>query len=313
MSRLHQSSRSGPAADHGKGPVVIAPELLRGWPLPHPDAGGDKEERGRVLVIGGSAEMPGAAVLAGMAALRAGAGKLRLAVPRSVAQGVALALPEGRVFALPEAGNGAVDFSAADELVEHANQVQCVLIGPGMLDEPATARLVQAVLPRLDGPTVVLDATALACLGLDPQILHCLDGKVIITPHAGEMASCLKAEKAAIAGDPVGTARQAAAFFRSVVALKGAETVIAAPDGSCYLNRAGNIGLATTGSGDALAGIIAGLAGRGTEPLHATAWGVYLHARAGDRLARRIGPLGYLARELLLEIPQVMVKVERRR
>jgi hydroxyethylthiazole kinase-like uncharacterized protein yjeF len=293
--------------------VVITPELLRGWPLPQPEAHGDKEGRGRVLVVGGSAEMPGAAVLAGLAALRAGVGKLRLAVPRSVALGVALAVPEGRVFALPETANGAVDFAAVDELVERANQVQCVLFGPGMTDEPATARLVQAVLPRLEGPTVVLDATALACLGLDPQALHCLHGKVIVTPHAGEMASCLKAEKEAIVADAVGTARQAAALFHSVVALKGAETVIAGPDGDCYLNRAGNVGLATTGSGDTLGGIIAGLAARGAEPLQATVWGIYLHARAGDRLARNIGPLGYLARELLPEIPQLLAKLARKR
>jgi len=313
MSRLLRSSPSQPATGTERKPAIITPDLLRGWPLPQPDADGDKEGRGRVLVVGGSAEMPGAAVLAGLAALRAGVGKLRLAVPRSVALGVALALPEGRVFALPEAANGAVDFSAVEELVERANEVQCVLFGPGMTDEAATARLVQAVLPRLDGPIVVLDATALACLGLDPQALHCLEGRVVVTPHAGELASCLKADKEAIVADAAGTARQAAALFRSVVALKGAETMITAPDGPTYVNRAGNVGLATTGSGDALGGIIAGLAARGAEPLQAAVWGIYLHARAGDRLARRIGPLGYLARELLPEIPQLLAKLERRR
>lgn len=313
MSRLHRSSRSPSAAGEGKGPIVISPEVLRGWRLPQPGTGGDKEQRGRVLVVGGSPEMPGAAVLAALAALRAGVGKLRLAVPRSVAPGVALAVPEGRVFALPETSDGAVDLSAVDELVERANEVQCVLFGPGMTDEPATARLVQAILPRLEGPTVVLDATALACLGTDPQTLHCLDGRAIITPHAGEMASCLQVDKAVITDNAVATAQRAAALFRSVVALKGAETIIATPEGACYLNRAGNVGLATSGSGDTLGGIIAGLAARGAEPLQATAWGIYLHARAGDRLARRIGPLGYLARELLAEIPQIMAKVERKR
>jgi hydroxyethylthiazole kinase-like uncharacterized protein yjeF len=287
--------------------------LLRAWPLPQPEAGGDKEQRGRVLVVGGSPEMPGAAVLAALAALRAGVGKLRLAVPRSVAPGVALAVPEGRVFSLPEAPNGAVDLSAVEELVERANDVQCVLFGPGMADEPATARLVQAVLPRLEGPTVVLDATALACLGLDPETLHCLNGQAIITPHAGEMASCLKADKSVIQDDALATAQRAAALFRSVVALKGAETIIASPEGTCYVNRAGNVGLATSGSGDTLGGIIAGLAARGAEPLQAAAWGIYLHARAGDRLARRIGPLGYLARELLAEIPRIMGALSVRR
>jgi ADP-dependent NAD(P)H-hydrate dehydratase len=131
----------------------------------------------------------------------------------------------------------------------------------------------------------------------------------VVTPHAGEMASCLKAEKTEVAGDPAATARRAAELFRCVVALKGAETVIALPDGECYRNRAGNVGLATSGSGDTLGGIVAGLAARGAAPVQAAVWGVHLHARAGDRLARRIGPLGFLARELLDEIPGLMAKL----
>jgi NAD(P)H-hydrate repair Nnr-like enzyme with NAD(P)H-hydrate dehydratase domain len=139
--------------------------------------------------------------------------------------------------------------------------------------------------------------------------LHSLEGRAVITPHAGEMASCLKEDKAEITGDPGATARRAADLFRCVVALKGAETVIAAPEGEAYRSRAGNVGLATSGSGDTLGGLIAGLAARGAPPLQAAVWGVYLHARAGDRLARRIGPLGFLARELLGEIPGLMGKL----
>ena len=101
-------------------------------------------------------------------------------------------------------------------------------------------------------------------------------------------------------------ARRAAEHFRSVIALKGAETVIMSPSGETWCNRSGNVGLATSGSGDTLSGIIAGLAARGADPAQATVWGVYLHGSAGDRLAERVGPLGFLARELLAEIPALM-------
>lgn len=312
MSRLRRSEprpRQGDekAPPPAGAPTLVTPALLRAWPLPLPEKEGDKEARGRVLVAGGSREMPGALLLAAEAALRAGAGKLRVAAPESIAGGVALAVPEGRVFALPEVEEtGAVAPEAAGELSERGNEVAALLLGPGMLDEERTAALVREVLGRLAGVTVVLDAAALACLAADTELLHRLGGNCIITPHAGEMASCLGVPKEEISADPVQTARHAAERFRAVVVLKGAETIIAGVDGECYRNRAGNVGLATSGSGDTLAGIIAGLAARGASPLQAAVWGVALHARAGDRLARTVGPLGFLARELLAEVPGLM-------
>lgn len=291
--------------------TLIDRTLLRNWPLPKPEEEGDKEARGRVLVVGGAPEMPGPVLLAAVAALRAGCGKLRLATPVSIALAVATAVPEGRVFALPELEHGAVAPDAAEILVRRANEVQCVVFGPGMVDEPAVSQLLRAVLPHLDGPTVVLDAAALACLRESPEILRHLGGNAAITPHAGEMASILGRDKRDVVADPLGTARYAAVHFGCVAALKGAETFIAAPRGECYSNRAGNVGLATSGSGDTLAGIVGGLAARGADPLQATVWGVHLHARAGDRLAETVGPLGFLARELLAEIPRLMAMLDR--
>src|SRR5437764_7671545 len=118
-----------PPGEEGRA-LVVTPRLLRRWPLPRPDAAGDKEERGRVLVVGGSPEMPGAVILAATAALRSGAGKLRIATCRSVAPWVAASIPEARVFALPETGTGAIDPSAADELVDRIDAVDAALIGP---------------------------------------------------------------------------------------------------------------------------------------------------------------------------------------
>ena len=280
--------------------------LLRRWPLPRPDDDADKEERGRVLVVGGASETPGAVLLAGTAALRAGAGKLQTAVGRTAALALAVALPEGRVFALPEAPGGDIAPDAAAAIAERAAQAQAVLVGPGMLDEAAVVPLVQALIPRLGVATLALDAAALACLAADPQVVHRLAGRAVLTPDAGEMARMLNADRAAIEADPLAAAQRAAVAWQAVVVLKGAVTHVAAPSGDTYRNRAGNVGLATSGSGDVLAGIIAGLAARGAAPLQAAVWGVYLHARAGDRLARRVGPVGYLARELPAEVPAVM-------
>jgi ADP-dependent NAD(P)H-hydrate dehydratase len=290
---------------------MVTPDLLCGWPLPQPSEEGDKEERGRVLVVGGSAEMPGAVILAATAALRAGAGKLQVATGGSIAQLVAAAVPEARVIALPETDDGAIDPEAAARIGELAERAQAVLLGPGMIDEEAVGRLVQGVLPRVSRAVVVLDAAAMVgCMAKEPHCLHPLKGGAVLTPHAGEMASCLGMEKDAVLDARLATARKAAATFRAVVALKGSETIIAAPDGPAYCNQTGNVGLATSGSGDTLAGIVAGLAARGAEPLQAAVWGVYLHGSAGDRLARRLGRLGFLARELLAEVPLLMAEFD---
>lgn len=250
--------------------------------------------------------MPGAVILAATAALRAGAGKLQIATGRSIAPSVALSIPEARVFALPETKAGAIAQSAAAKIIEQASRAQAVLIGPGMIGESAVKRLLKSLLPELKGPTLVLDAGALSCVEDDELCLYGLKGKVVLTPHAGEMAMMLGVNKEEVTRDPLATARRAASAMRAVIALKGRETFIVAPDGEAYCNRTGNVGLATSGSGDTLSGIITGLAARGAEPLQAAAWGVHLHGRAGDRLARRMGRLGFLARELLAEVPSLM-------
>ncbi|HEX8097098.1 MAG TPA: NAD(P)H-hydrate dehydratase, partial [Pyrinomonadaceae bacterium] len=248
-------------------PRVITQALLRGWPLPQPDEAGDKEDRGRVLVVGGAPEMPGAVVLAATAALRAGAGKLRIATCRSIAPFVAVSVPEARVFSLCETEAGAIAATDARKIAERANETQAVLIGPGMVDEEAVRELLDGILPAVEKARVILDAVPLKCLAGNTACLRPLEGRVILTPHAQEMAEMLGADEEEIKRDPLRAARLAADETRAVVALKGRETFIVAPDGTAYSNRAGNVGLATSGSGDVLSGIIAGLAARGAEPL----------------------------------------------
>jgi hydroxyethylthiazole kinase-like uncharacterized protein yjeF len=271
----------------------------------------DKEDRGHVLVLGGSREMPGAVILAATAALRAGAGKLTIATGNSVAQLVALAIPESRVLGLAENAEGGFTVEAVEALDPLADKISAILIGPGMRDEAATARLVHALLPRLEGGEVrvVLDAEAMGA------VLHPPGGRgapfrfntpALLTPHAGEMAHLSGIAKDEIGGAPERIAFEAAQRWNAVVALKGARTVIAAPGGERWQHDGGNVGLATSGSGDVLAGIIAGLAARGADLAQAASWGVVLHARAGERLAERLGKLGYLARELCDEVPSLL-------
>ncbi len=286
----------------------ITPAFLAGWPLPQHDDGDDKEGRGRIFVAGGSPEIPGALILSSLASLRAGAGQLKIATARSVARHVAAAVLEAWVVPLPETPGGGFDPACVGTLAEDASNANAVLIGPGMQDEEATSALLQALLPQVHAPTVVLDAAALACLHDAPHLLHPLKGNVIVTPHAGEMAGILGRSKDEIKADPCAAAIEAASSLRAVVVMKGSETFIATPEGRVFRNQHGGIGLATSGSGDTLAGIIAGLAARGASPEQATVWGVLLHARAGEVLAERVGPLGFLARELLAEIPRLMWK-----
>ena len=286
-------------------PTLITPEVLRGIPLPMPESGGDKEARGRVLVVGGGRETPGAAVLAGIAALRAGAGKLQVATGASNAALIASALPEARVFALPETRAGKLSKAACAKLEEHLSKAQCVLLGPGLIEDDSVARFVEATLRLCKDVPVVLDAGAVACLKSGRDLLHALSGRAVVTPNADELAE-IYGEEFAERGGAAAAARRAAEELRAVVVLKGCETYIASPGGETFVNRAGSVGLATSGSGDVLAGVIAGLVARGAEPARAAAWGVHLHALAGERLSRRMGLLGFLARELPAEIPPLM-------
>lgn len=290
--------------------IRVDDALLRGWSLPMPSDRSDKEGRGSLLIIGGSRQMPGAVILAATAAMRAGAGKLAIATGNSVAQLVALAIPESRVIGLAETDEGGIATAAAATLESMQGRLDAVLIGPGMLDEPAICDFVHALLPMLDGVPVILDAAAMgvACnsQGGGDGFLGRYGAQVLLTPHAGEMAHLCGASKEAVSEDPEALARRMAQRWQASVALKGPVTYIAAPDGRLWKHEGGNIGLAASGSGDTLAGIIVGLAARGATLEQAGAWGVALHARAGDRLAERTGPLGYLTRDLAAEVPMLM-------
>jgi ADP-dependent NAD(P)H-hydrate dehydratase len=283
--------------------AAVTPQFLRTHPLPSHEQEGDKQARGRVLVIAGSVEVPGAALLAGLGALRAGAGILQIATCRSAAPHLAIAMPEAMVVGCRETADGGIDPANAPRLTELASGCDAVLIGPGMMDEAAVAELTSELLKQPGAPVFVLDAAAFATLktGQTP-----LGGRRVVTPHSGEMAKFLDSSREEVDHDPLRAARQAAAALQAVVAMKGASTHIVSPQGEAWLSQNGSIGLATSGSGDTLAGILAGLLARGTDPALATIWAVFMHGEAGRRLAKRNGTFGLLAREIPGEIPSIM-------
>jgi hydroxyethylthiazole kinase-like uncharacterized protein yjeF len=280
---------------------LITDALLRRWPLPEPASEGSKEARGRAVIIAGAIEMPGAAILASTAALRAGAGKVRVAISEAAALHVASAVPELFVLGI---GEGKRRGQTLDAIIDSAENADAVLIGPGMRDLDAIDALLPKLLKIETLRALVIDATALRPSSGYLRDGHKLRGKTIITPHAGEME--MISDRAA---DPANHAREFASASQTVVALKGAETLICAPDGATYINKRGNVGLATAGSGDVLAGIVVGLCARGVDPVQAAVWAVSVHARAGERLAKRVGAVGYLAREILDEIPRLTSRV----
>lgn len=285
---------------------VVDRDLLGRFPLPEHPEDGDKEDRGRLLVVAGSRELAGAALLAGTGGLRAGAGKLQIATGASVAPGLAVAIPEARVVGCPETDKGCISAEAIQPLLEWAAGAQAILIGCGLQHGPPLETMLDSLLASgLDKP-LVLDAAVLGSLAPRASALRAWRGGAILLPHAREMARMLECEAEEIEADPLRAARRAAETFGAVALIKGQYSYIVAPDGRAFRFTGGGVGLATSGSGDTLAGIVGGLAARGADPLTATLWGVHLHGEAGRALAKRIGRIGFLAREILDEVPRLM-------
>ncbi len=267
-------------------------------PTVPPDA--HKGTLGTVMIIAGSPTMTGAAVLAARAAARSGIGLVYLGVPASQREGVAMAVPEAIVLPLGE-HDGSIGPEAVAVLQPQLRRCRAVALGPGMGYTPRVRELVDALLSSYDGP-VVLDADALPRGdGALPTRL----GAVVMTPHPGEMARLLDVKPEQVQKDRLGSALEAARRHRAIVALKGARTVIAKPDGGYAINATGSPLLATAGSGDVLTGLITGLLGRGMEAFAAASTAVWLHGRAAD-LARDAGMVSLMAGDVVERIPLLL-------
>lgn len=285
-------------------PVAIDAAWRAAHPLPGIGAGVDKDSRGQVLVLGGSAFVPGAVRLTAEAALRAGAGKVQVAAPAPHATALGTAMPEMAIVALPVDADGEVALAAADALAPHLDGCQAMVLGCGMAQRAQTPALLARLL--VDAKAAVIDAGMLGAVADARDAVAALGGRAILTPHPGELAKLTGAAREAIEGDPVAAARDAAARFGAIVVLKQDRTIVADPSGTLLTFVSDSPGLGTAGSGDVLAGVIGGVLARGVAPLEAAAWGVWLHGQAGATLATTVGPLGFLARELLPVVPRLL-------
>jgi hydroxyethylthiazole kinase-like uncharacterized protein yjeF len=280
--------------------------LLKRFPLPDHPEDGDKEDRGRILVIAGSRELSGAAYLAAVGGLRAGAGKLQIATAQCIALHLGIAIPEARVVGLEETAEGCLAASAISPLLEFAEGADAIVLGSGLQHGPALEHLLDALLEACLDKPLVLDAAVLGSLAPRAATLRAWRGGSVLLPHAREMARLLECEAEEVEANPLASARRAAETFGAVALIKGQYSFVAHPDGRAFRFEGGGVGLATSGSGDTLAGIVGGLAARGADPLTACLWGVYLHGEAGRLLSKEVGRVGFLAREILDKVPGLM-------
>ena len=272
-------------------------------PLP-PVVDGGKESKGRILIVAGSRDVPGAALLAASAAMRAGAGKLTIATAQSVAVQVGVAMPEAMVIGLPEDGQGGLAHAAVSMIAENAAEVSCVVAGPGLSQGDICKRISDVLLET--APGLVLDAALLHSLAPLEQRELQRSAPPLLLPHSGELASLLGCGEEQIEADPIGCGHRAAQLYQSIVLVKGVASHVVTPDGAAWTYEGGAPGLGVSGSGDTLAGIAGGLLARGAEPLTALLWAAWLHGEAGAALARKVGPIGFLAREIPGEVPALL-------
>ncbi len=304
-----------PAAGPDAPPELITPSDLSCLAHRRPRAA-HKGNYGHVLVIAGARGYTGAAIMAARAALRSGTGLVTVWTPGGIRAEVAAAVPEAMVRGLP--GNASGSIASLDEpgraQLKDAGKFSAVLAGPGLTAHPDTGTATAELLRIYPGP-LALDADALNALAMAPAHLAALcarRGASIITPHPGEMARLLQTTSAAVQADRFAAARTAALQFGVVVILKGAGTLVAAPGAPLQVNLTGNPGMAKGGSGDVLAGLLAGLLAQGMPPHAAARTAVYLHGRAGDYAARRLTENAMAAGDIIDFLPKAWAEVAAR-
>lgn len=267
--------------------------------LPRRSPNGHKGDYGRILLLCGSCGYTGAAALSAMGALRSGAGLVYLGVPESIYAIEASKLNEPIVFPLPEE-NGMFSEKAIEKILPMLAKMDAVLIGPGMGCSDGTFAVVKTVLKEFSGP-VVLDADGINVLCGHIDVLRGRTGPTILTPHLGEFQRLC----AELTADKIASAEKFATQTGVILLLKGHRTVIS--DGKMtYRNQTGNPGMAVGGSGDVLAGMIAALVGQKIPPLEATACAAWLHGKAGDICAGKLGQYGMLPTDMLQVLPRLL-------
>jgi hydroxyethylthiazole kinase-like uncharacterized protein yjeF len=297
-------ARIGIADEAPETPIDAALWTPRGaaGQLPARPAAGHKGTFGHALLVVGSEGKTGAAALAAEGAGRIGAGLVTVACPAGLNDILEAKLTEAMTAPLPDTAGRALAASAEDAVVALAASRDAVGLGSGVGRDAETLDLVRALVKRIEGP-LALDADALFALAEDPALLRARPGATVLTPHPGEAAGLAGTTAAEINRDRPGAARAIAERTGSVVLLKGAATITAAPDGRILVNPTGGPALATGGTGDVLLGLVAGLLAQGMPAFEAAALAAFVHGAAADRLAAVTGPSGLLAGDLAGEIP----------
>ncbi|MCL6466529.1 MAG: NAD(P)H-hydrate dehydratase [candidate division WOR-3 bacterium] len=286
--------------------LVTATSARQHLPPRRPD--GHKGTFGTCLVIAGARGYSGAACLTAMAAVRAGAGLVRLAFPRSLAPVIEAQILEPVKHPLPETADETLSPEAANTILELAAGATSIAIGPGITTQSQTKTLIREILPRLSRP-VVLDADGINNLvGAEELIPQC-SAPIILTPHPGELSRLIGIPPDEINTNRIEIARTTAKRFNCVLVLKGAPTVTATPQGRVFVNPTGNSGLGSGGTGDILTGLIAGLLAQGASPLDAALTGVFLHGRAADLAVQELSEYSLCARDLLQFLPRAFTEL----
>lgn len=296
---------SGAPVEPGIG--LITSRVLEAIPRRAGDS--TKFSAGSVLVCGGSPGLTGAPTMASLAAARAGAGYVTVAVPASLVAILASKLMEVMQVELPE-DQGALSPGAVDTVLQRSQRVQAVVLGPGLGRESASLEFARAVARSVEVP-LVLDADGLgAHNGEHLSALAARSAPAVLTPHAGELGRLLEIDSDAVGEQRLRRAREAAATAGSIVVLKGDDTIIAEPEGRIAVSAGGSPALATAGTGDVLSGVLAAHLARGMEPFDAACAAVFVHAAAGRLAARRIGPEGVIAGDVIQMLPAVLASPE---
>jgi hydroxyethylthiazole kinase-like uncharacterized protein yjeF len=266
-----------------------------------------KGDYGHVFILAGSARFSGAAVLCAEAALRSGAGLVTLGIPAGLNNAIIRIKPrEAMTLALPQTKEGTLSLAAFKKIIDFVKEIDVLVIGPGLSQNKSTKNLIIKIISKVDKPRVI-DADGLNALASQPKLLRGY-GNTIITPHPGEMAGLLGVRIREVQNKRKKVAQKFASDYNITVVLKGNNSVIADPDGKTYINKTGNPGMATAGSGDVLAGVIAAFLGQGLGRFEAAKYATYIHGLAGDLAAKEKTEMGMIASDIIAKIPGAIRK-----
>ncbi len=265
---------------------------------------------GKVLIVAGSPGMTGAATMSCQSAYLSGAGYVTLAMPHSVSQILEVKLTEVVKKSLPQSDAGSLHPDALPQIVELAEKCDALAIGPGMSQHPQTQELIRSLIKNIENP-MIIDADGLNALAKDISILsQKRSDQIVLTPHIGEMSRLSEISTAELAADRLEISKKMAKKWGVTIVLKGAGSIIAAPDGQVAINSTGNGGMATAGSGDVLTGIIATFLSQGLRARQAAQAGVYIHGYAGDRATAAIGQRSLVATDIMNHLSQTFQQIE---